>query len=29
MLVTSRTSNAGMGSAQFKAVIPKVEPQLP
>jgi hypothetical protein len=27
MLVTSRSTNAGMGSAQFKAVIPKVEPQ--
>jgi hypothetical protein len=26
MLVTSRSTNAGMGSAQFKAVIPKVEP---
>ena len=27
MLVTNRATNAGMGSAQFKAVLPKVEPQ--
>lgn len=26
MLVTSRATNAGMGSAQFKAVLPKVAP---
>jgi hypothetical protein len=28
MLVTNRASNVGMGSAQMKAVIPKVEPHL-
>ena len=29
MLVTTRLANAGMGSAQFKAVLPKVEPYVP
>jgi hypothetical protein len=28
MLVTNRATNVGMGSAQMKAVIPKVEPHL-
>lgn len=28
MLVTNRATNMGMGSAQMKAVIPKVEPHL-
>ncbi len=28
MLVTSRTTNVGMGSAQMKAVIPMMEPHL-
>jgi hypothetical protein len=28
MLVTNRATNAGLGSAQLKAVIPKVSPRM-
>lgn len=29
MLVTNRTANAGMGSAQLRAAMPKIKPQEP